>query len=124
MILFAALICYSLQDREVGALEEACALRSSLKKVAGHVARYEWSNAHDLQRNISIGVGDMSDDCSLLFLCVMSHGGKGAFRGPDGVIVPVNKLINQISQAIPDSMNLVSFYYLAISVTKFLGSET
>ena len=49
----------------------------------------------------------LSAKCSLLFISVMSHGKMGALCGPDGVMLPVKDLIDQISYAIPAEIPLV-----------------
>lgn len=107
LLLLAALIFYSQDDRPE-ATEEADTLQTSLSKVAARVDRHVWINGPDLQVHVQQILGELSANCSLLFISVMSHGRTGALCGPDGIIVPVNDLLERITKLIPTDLQLVS----------------
>lgn len=84
-------------------------LESSLRKVANHVVKQEWSSATELQKYVQNITSGLDSHCSLLIISVMSHGTMGAVCGPDGVLIPINDLIHQLSEAISPDLQLVNF---------------
>ena len=119
-----ALILYSKEGREDGATttatEEATLLDSSLTKVFGHVITQEWSTVTELEDNLHTNIRGLSANCSLLFISVMSHGRMGALCGPDGVMLPVKDLLDQIKRAIPAKTPLVSLCTKGLCIQKVL----
>ena len=47
-------------------------------------------------------------NCSLLTLCIMTHGYRGVFSGSHRTEIPVNNFLNQLSVSLPDYLPLVS----------------
>ena len=48
-------------------------------------------------------------DCSLLFVCLMSHGRRGTLVDSRSSEIPINDILNQLSNTIPQHLPLVRF---------------
>ena len=102
------LILYSSHHRR-GAGEEADKLEQSLHTAGcDKIFKLEWSQAEELENMIDSSVADMKDSCSLLIVCVMSHGSRGCVQSGKGEFIPVNKILQQLTLALPDHVPLVS----------------
>ena len=89
-------------------MAEATLLESSLNNLMNYVITQEWSTVTELEDSLHANITGLSAKCPLLFISVMSHGRMGALCGPDGVMLPVKDLIDQISRVIPAKIPLVS----------------
>lgn len=101
-IVFAAAIFYSQIDR-AGTKEKADVMQSILSTVAVKATNAEWTNAPDLQEHLHKAVQQLSQDCNLLLVCIMSHDRMG------GVMLPIDELIKQITQDTPRNTRLVGY---------------
>ena len=104
------LILYSSHHRQ-GAGDEADKLEQSLYTAGcDEVLKLEWSQAEELQNMIDSSVTDMKASCSLLIVCLMSHGSRGCVQSGQGEFIPVNKILHQLTLALPDHVPLVSLF--------------
>ena len=102
------MIFCNISNRE-GANEEAYNIRLALKSIGCEVFEIEWSAAHELGAKMdSILDSGILRNCSLLTVCIMTHGYRGVFSGSDGTEVPVNNVLNQLSVSLPEYLPLVS----------------
>ena len=102
------LILYNPSDRD-GAVEEADNLQSGLQAVGCHIFRKEWTTKVQLYKCIADGLR-AAEGCSVLIVCVMSHGTAGTLRSEDGDgCVIINDIIHRFQREIPDFTPLVSF---------------
>lgn len=100
------LILFSSAGRP-GASEEADDLTKALEATGFDVIKTEWSEAGELQRIIDSAMESMVDDCSLMLVCLMSHGSRGSLRSLDREEVPVNNILHQLSYHLPKSVPMV-----------------
>ena len=102
------IILYNPSDRE-GAVEEADNLQSGLQAVGCQVFREEWTTKVQLNMCMADGLR-VADGCSVLIVCVMSHGTAGTLRSEDGDgAVIINDVIFRFQREIPDDTPVVSF---------------
>ena len=89
--------------------EEANNIKLALELIGCEVIKIEWSAAHELGAKMdSILDSGILRNCSLLTVCIMTHGYRGVFSGSDRTEVPVNDVLNQLSVSLPDYLPLVS----------------
>lgn len=100
------LILYSTLHRP-GAEEEAANLEQSLQTAGCDVSKLEWYDAGELHNMIESVLTSMIADCSLLIVCLMAHGSRGAIKGGSGKGIPVNDVLHQLSFALPKDLPLV-----------------
>ena len=102
------MVLYSSHHRR-GAEDEADKLDRSLNSAGcDQVFKLEWSQAEELENMIHSSVTDMKDSCSLLIVCLMSHGSRGCVQSGIGEFIPVNQILHQLTLALPDLVPLVS----------------
>ena len=102
------IILYNPSDRD-GAVEEADNLQSGLKAVGCQVFREEWTTKVQLNKCMADGLR-AADGCSVLIVCVMSHGTAGTLRSEDGDgAVIINDVIFRFQREIPEDTPVVSF---------------
>ena len=88
------LILYSSEGRQ-GAYAEADNLEQVLMTSGCDVIKMEWNGTTELQCMTDSVLCRIAADCSLLIVCLMSHGCRGVLRGSDGEDIPVNNILNQ-----------------------------
>lgn len=91
-----AFICFTTSGRE-GALGEASYLHQALQRVGFTTLKLQWSKFEDLRIYLGRRMEEIGSNCSLLFICVMSHGAKGVVCGEDGQYGAVNDIIEMMS---------------------------
>jgi hypothetical protein len=100
------LILYNPVSRD-GALEEADNLKSGLEAVGCKVIREEWRTKVQLSKLIDEGV-QSAVGCSLLIVCIMSHGRAGKLECEDGDgFIIINDILFQFSRKIPAYLPMV-----------------
>lgn len=87
-----------------GAKEEADCMEQSLKTAGFDVIRREWFNVDELQSIIDKALYGIKDDCSLLTVCLMSHGR----RGDEGQEIPISRILDQFTYILPEYVPMVS----------------
>ena len=100
------LILFSAGDRPQ-AVAEADDLEHALKMAGCNVMKMDWNGGAELQRMIESALSRIVSDCSLLIVCLMSHGCRGVLRGSDGKEIPVNDILHQFTYTLPESLPLV-----------------
>ena len=101
-----ALILFSSAGRQ-GAVAEADDLEQALQTTGCDVIKMEWSEGRELQCMIESALSRIVSDCSLLIVCLMSHGCRGVLRGSDGEEIPVNDILHQFTYTLPDYLPMV-----------------
>ena len=91
------LILYTIYNRP-GAQEEADNMEQSLCTAGFHVEKAEWKDTYILNSLLE----RIARDCSLLVLCLMSHGIRGVLHGVSWSI-PINDILDYTSRYIPES---------------------
>ena len=100
------LILYNPSDRE-GAVEEADNLQSGLQAVGCQVFREEWTTKAELSKLIRDGLQRITD-CTLLIVCIMSHGTAGALRcDDDSRSVAFNDVMFEFTRKLPPELPMV-----------------
>ena len=67
-----------------------------------------WSNVDELHNMIESVLNGIVADCSLLIVCLMSHGSRGVITGSNGKAIPVNKILNAfVGNLMPKELPLV-----------------
>ena len=98
------MILFSSEDRH-GAVAEADDLEQALLTTGCDVIKMEWSEAAELHNMIESALSRIVANCSLLIVCLMSHGSRGALADSRGQSIPVNHILHQftfqLSQEIP-----------------------
>ena len=114
------LILYNPSDRD-GAVEEADNLQSCLKAVGCQVIREEWKKKAEIYRLIDDGARRAAE-CSLLIVCVMSHGTAGTLRSEDGDgCVLINDLMVRLTRSIPDNLPMVRNFIFILGQNGYGG---
>ena len=90
------LILFSTAGRQ-GAVEEADDLEQALKTTGCDVIKMEWSDAAELHNMIESTLSRIVCDCSLLVVCLMSHGSRGEIASSHGEKMCVNDVLHKLS---------------------------
>ena len=90
-----------------GAVAEADNLEQALLIAGCDVIKMEWSEAVELHNMIESALSRIVTDCSLLIVCLMSHGSRGALADSHGQSIPVNHILHQFSFSLPQEIPLV-----------------
>ena len=90
------LILFSTAGRQ-GAVAEAVDLEHALQTTGCDVIKMEWFYAAELHNMIESALTQIVGDCSLLIMCLMSHGSRGTLAGNDGERIPVNDMLHQLT---------------------------
>ena len=100
------LILYNPSDRD-GALEEADNLQSGLKAVGCQVFKAEWTTKAEISKQNKDGLQRITD-CTLLIVCIMSHGTAGALRcDDDNRSVALNDVMFEFTRKLPPELPMV-----------------
>lgn len=99
------LILFSSDDRP-GAEDEADNLNQGLKSLGCQIRKHDISRI-DLTTTLEDTLRDIADDCALLVVCLMSHGGRGALE-VDGQQIAISAILQQITYHLPESTPVVS----------------
>lgn len=104
-----ALILYTRDCRD-GATEEAHRLEMALRSTGCHIINsIEWYTVEDLGTMIYKYLKtEILASCSLLTICMMSHGTFGTITGCDQKQIAINDILHQITQILPPHLPLVS----------------
>ena len=90
------LILFSTADRQ-GAVAEADDLEHALQTTGCDVIKMEWSDAAELHNMIESALSRIAVDCSLLIVCLMSHGSRGEIASSHGEKMCVNDVLHKLS---------------------------
>ena len=103
-----ALILYNTTNRP-GAENEATNLDDALR-AAGFTERtgLQWTEASELHNMIESCLDAVVNTCSLLMVCLMSHGSIGSLEAGGGNRTQVNSILHQLKQKLPPKIPLVS----------------
>ena len=97
------LILFSSEDK-LGAFEEADGLEQALQASGCDVIKMEWFDAVELHNMIDSAMTRIVGDCSLLIVCLMSHGSRGVISGSCGGRVSVNDILHNLKLSVPNDM--------------------
>ena len=100
------LILFRSENRS-GAAAEADDLEQALEAAGCKVMKMEWYEARELQGMIDSAMDRIVGDCSLLIVCLMSHGSRGVLKGQGGEEIAVNDILHQFTYTLPESVPLV-----------------
>lgn len=95
-------------DNRPNAAEEVQTLELALTAAGFIVQISQWSNARELLKEIKKALRCAAADCSMLFVCLMSHGSRGELAGSTGAPIAMNKVLQQLSDLLPTFLPLVS----------------
>ena len=115
-----ALILYTPSQRS-GGEEEANYLENSLNEAGWNVIKLEWLNTVELHNLIDSSLSLIVSSCSLLLVCLMSHGSRGSVIGSEGKEKPVNDIIHQLDRLLPKSIPQVRTHYIIDLPTKLIS---
>ena len=101
------LIFFSSEGRQ-GARAEAEDVQQALEASGCYVEKMDWGGAIELQHMIDDALSRISSDCSVLIVCIMSHGRRGVLEGGNGNEIPINDILNQFTQTLPANLPLVN----------------
>ena len=108
-------ILYRSEGRQ-GAVAEADDLEQALLTTGCDVIKMEWSEAAELHNMIESALSRIVTDCSLLIVCLMSHGGRGTLADSHGRKIPVNDILHQFSFWMPQETPLVMIFLHCMAV--------
>ena len=111
------IILYSTCGRH-GADEEANNYKRSLESIGASVIKLEWMDTIGLQNMLDSGLSQVIDfeSCSLLFVCVMSHGRRGVLKGSNDSEISINSLLKQVTDNLPCELPLVSIRHCQLCI--------
>ena len=101
-----ALILYNSHNRH-GASDEALVLNDAFEAIGFKRMLHEWSSTHELLRTMREALQALPSTASVVVVCVMSHGRQGTLTDREGVHVPVNYILNQLTTDVPHGIPLV-----------------
>ena len=113
-----ALILYNSHDRP-GAEHEAKELDEAFAAIGFDRMHCQWNSTHELLSTMREAVQALPSTALLVVVCVMSHGRQGGLTDREGVQVPVNYILNQLTQDLPDGIPLVSVWLFSIDTNKW-----
>ena len=97
------LILYTTYNRP-GAQEEADNMEQSLHTAGFDVEKTEWKDTYILNSSLE----QIARDCSLLVMCLMSHGSRGVLHGGDSHgIIRIYDVLQHLSQLIAEFIPMV-----------------
>lgn len=88
-------------------MESNC-LKRALEVAGCDVKENAWEDAADLDDYLEDYLETVPEDCSLLFICLMSHGSAGKLCGVRGSEMSVNQILNRIKYQLHRSIPVVS----------------
>lgn len=91
-----ALIFYTANDRE-GAEEEAMKMKDSFSLANFVTHCIKISSISELEDSL---LQLLAPSCSVMFVCIMAHGGMGVIMDESGILLPLQDLVNHIQQVI------------------------
>ena len=101
------LILYTTYNRP-GAQDEADNMEQSLHTAGFCVEKIEWNDAWELHSKLDSTLRQIACDCSLLVLCLMSHGSRGVLHGGDNPdIIRIYDVLQHLSQLIAEFIPMV-----------------
>ena len=101
------LILYTTYNRP-GAQDEADNMERSLHTAGFCVEKIEWNDAWELHSKLDSTLQQIACDCSLLVLCLMSHGSRGVLHGGDSHgIIRIYDVLQHLSQLIAEFIPMV-----------------
>ena len=101
-----ALILYNLTQRS-GGEAEADYLEAALNTAGCDVIKLEWQDTSELHNLIDSSLILISKSCSLLVVCLLSHGSRGSMIGSQGKEKPVDEILNQLNHLLSEFIPLV-----------------
>lgn len=95
-----------------GAEREATYLQHGLSAGGFELAgvTFDWTGRSGLEHVIGC-VDSIIRGCSLLFVCLMSHGGRGLLEPSRGQTIPVNDILLELDQKLPSTVPLASTFF-------------
>ena len=107
-----AYLFYNIHDR-TGADEEATKLHESLQFIGFTSEMVEWEFVTTLPHTIHETLSTIPTDAvSVVVVCIMSHGKLGALSDSAGSQIPVNYILHQLTDILPQEATLVSIGFL------------
>ena len=101
------LVLFNSEERP-GAEAEAANVEQALQTAGCDVMKMEWYDVDELHNMIESVLNGIVADCSLLIVCLMSHGSRGVITGSNGKAIPVNKILNAfVGNFMPKELPLV-----------------
>ena len=100
------LILFSTEGRQ-GAEAEADDLKQALQTAGCDVIKREWLEAAELHNMMESALSRIVSDCSILFLCLMSHGSRGVIADSHGQRIPVNDILHRLAFSLSNETPLV-----------------
>ena len=103
-----AFLFYNIRDR-TGADEEATKLHESLRYIGFTSKRVQWDFVTTLPHTIHETLSCLHTDAvSVVMVCIMSHGKLGTISDSAGSQIPVNYILHQLTDILPQEATLVS----------------
>lgn len=101
---------YSTSGRQ-GAEAEATVLKQGVEQGGFKAEKQEWSHTKKLQDYLISWVLETAPSSSVMFVGILAHGRLGTIRGADESEIPVNQVMESITEHIPEYLPLVSTIY-------------
>ena len=108
-----ALILYNLIQRS-GGEAEADYLEAALREAGCDVIKLEWQDTAELHNLIESVLSPISKSCSLLIVCLLSHGSRASVIGSQAKAKPVNEILNQLKHLLSEFTPLVRKVYIHV----------
>ena len=103
-----AIICYNdFKDSDkvrYEALEEATSMKIAMEKAGIRVQMFPNWSSKEIQERLKQFAKEVRDDCSAVFVCVMSHGNKGSIFGNNNEddVYSINQALQVLEQELLD----------------------
>ena len=97
------------------AVAEADDLEQAELIIGCDVIKVKWSHTYRIGHELDRVLHEVVGNCSLLFVCVMSHGYRGTLRGSDGSKLLINDIPHQLSTDLLSDLPLIKHSSLFLS---------
>lgn len=117
-----AFVYYNTHNRP-GAESEAENLTSAIE-YGGCVSRsVKWESVNGLRKAINGDVTSVKTSCSLLIICLMSHGSLGCLHGSDDEIITIDTILKDICEELPPDIPLVGLCFINFNQANTIPPE-
>lgn len=102
-----AIILYNLENRE-GGEEEAQNLEQAFIIARFEIFKHQWAHTYEIGVKLDDILTEITGGCSILTVCIMSHGFKGTLTGSQESKLTINDVLKQLRVTLPENLPLVS----------------
>ena len=89
---------YPIPHNQALTKQYALILYNPVQRARFEVIKCEWSITPDMRKEMEKRLKEVKDKCSLITVCIMSHGYRGNIVGETGENLPINVVLDQLNE--------------------------